>query len=94
MLECELISLFLADRVLLVSYNILGVENAAKHPDLYSNISPKYLDWDYRKRLLHKEIKNYKPGVICFQAISYSLRALTVSVRVMVMRNRTSEQRL
>ncbi|XP_027124955.2 carbon catabolite repressor protein 4 homolog 5 isoform X1 [Coffea arabica] len=57
------------DRVVFVSYNILGVENAAKHPDLYNNISPKYLDWDYRKRILHKEIKNYKPGVICFQEV-------------------------
>ncbi|KAL3512255.1 hypothetical protein ACH5RR_024972 [Cinchona calisaya] len=56
-------------RVVFMSYNILGVGNAEKHPDLYHNISPKYLDWDYRKQLLHKEIKNYKPGVLCFQEV-------------------------
>ncbi|KAF5957773.1 hypothetical protein HYC85_004998 [Camellia sinensis] len=45
--------------VIFVSYNILGVENASKHPDLYSNVPPKFLDWDRRKMLLCKEISQY-----------------------------------
>ncbi|KAK6148648.1 hypothetical protein DH2020_019560 [Rehmannia glutinosa] len=43
------------DRVVIVSYNILGDENATKHPELYRGVSPKYLDWEYRKKLLCEE---------------------------------------
>ncbi|KAI5660187.1 hypothetical protein M9H77_28980 [Catharanthus roseus] len=57
------------DRVIFVSYNILGVENASKHPDLYRKVSPKYMDWDYRKQLLRKEIKDYKAGIMCLQEV-------------------------
>lgn len=56
-----------ADRVVFMSYNILGVKNAAAHEDLYRNVSPKYLDWDYRKKLICKEIRKYNPGIMCFQ---------------------------
>nr|XP_016434933.1 PREDICTED: carbon catabolite repressor protein 4 homolog 5-like [Nicotiana tabacum] len=55
------------DRVVFMSYNILGVKNAADHEDLYHNVAPKYLDWDYRKRLIRKEIREYNPGIMCFQ---------------------------
>ncbi|KAK4361983.1 hypothetical protein RND71_017224 [Anisodus tanguticus] len=57
------------DRVVFMSYNVLGVENAAHHEDLYRNVSPKYLDWDYRKRLICKEIRDYNPGIMCFQEV-------------------------
>ncbi|GMH23352.1 hypothetical protein Nepgr_025195 [Nepenthes gracilis] len=57
------------DKVVIVSYNVLGVENVTKHPDLYFNIPPKYLGWDHRKELLRKEIKNYHPGILCFQEV-------------------------
>lgn len=57
------------DRVVIMSYNILGVENASKHPELYSNVLPKYMRWDYRKQLLRKEIKAYEPGIMCFQEV-------------------------
>ncbi|MCD7451800.1 hypothetical protein HAX54_013449 [Datura stramonium] len=57
------------DRVVLMSYNVLGVENAAAHEDLYRNVSPKYLDWDYRKKLICKEIREYNPGIMCFQEV-------------------------
>ncbi|GAA0153083.1 mRNA polyadenylation factor [Lithospermum erythrorhizon] len=57
------------DRVVFVSYNILGVENAEKHEDLYKNVQPEYLDWDHRKRLLRKEIKKYNAGVLCLQEV-------------------------
>ncbi|KAK4735937.1 hypothetical protein R3W88_010198 [Solanum pinnatisectum] len=57
------------DRVVFMSYNILGVKNAAAHEDLYRNVSPKYLDWDYRKKLICKEIRDYNPGIMCFQEV-------------------------
>ncbi|XP_022885605.1 carbon catabolite repressor protein 4 homolog 5 [Olea europaea var. sylvestris] len=56
-------------KVILVSYNILGVENAAKHPQLYRRVSRKYLDWEHRKKLLCKEIRGYKPSILCFQEV-------------------------
>ncbi|KAM3380339.1 carbon catabolite repressor protein 4 5 isoform X1 [Capsicum galapagoense] len=59
----------LQDRVVFMSYNILGVKNAAAHEDLYLNVSPKYLDWDYRKKLICKEIRDYNPGIMCFQEV-------------------------
>ncbi|CAI0383928.1 unnamed protein product [Linum tenue] len=64
-----------ADRLVLVSYNILGVENALKHPDLYSQVPREFLKWGRRKRLICKEIKQYNAGILCFQAVtSYSSR--------------------
>ncbi|XP_059303365.1 carbon catabolite repressor protein 4 homolog 5 isoform X1 [Lycium ferocissimum] len=57
------------DRVVFMSYNVLGVKNAAAHEDLYLNVSPKYLDWDYRKKLICKEIRKYNPGIMCFQEV-------------------------
>ncbi|XP_028089468.1 carbon catabolite repressor protein 4 homolog 5 isoform X2 [Camellia sinensis] len=57
------------DKVIFVSYNILGVENASKHPDLYSNVPPKFLDWDRRKMLLCKEISQYNASILCFQEV-------------------------
>ncbi|KAI8542942.1 hypothetical protein RHMOL_Rhmol08G0179400 [Rhododendron molle] len=56
------------DKVVLVSYNILAVENASKHQDLYSKVPPKYLDWDRRKKLLYEEICRYSASILCFQA--------------------------
>lgn len=57
-----------AGKVVLLSYNILAVENASKHQDLYSKVPPKYLDWDRRKKLLCKEISRYSASILCFQA--------------------------
>lgn len=57
-----------ADKFVFVSYNILGVENASKHKDLYYNVVPKFLKWEYRRRVLCKEIVRYCPGILCFQA--------------------------
>ncbi|CAI9113583.1 OLC1v1014212C2 [Oldenlandia corymbosa var. corymbosa] len=57
------------DRIVFVSYNILGVGNASKHPDLYRKVPPEYLNWDYRKRILYKEIKSYKAGIMCLQEV-------------------------
>ncbi|KAA8542701.1 hypothetical protein F0562_023800 [Nyssa sinensis] len=57
------------DTIVVVSYNILGVDNVSKHPDLYFNVPPKLLDWDRRKRLVCKEINRYNPSILCFQEV-------------------------
>ncbi|XVF09616.1 hypothetical protein REPUB_Repub07fG0109200 [Reevesia pubescens] len=57
------------DKVIIVSYNILGVENAAKHPNLYLNVQPKFLDWDRRKDLITKEVNHYNANILCFQEV-------------------------
>ncbi|KAK7314548.1 hypothetical protein VNO77_33074 [Canavalia gladiata] len=59
------------DKVVVVSYNILGVENASKHLDLYSNIPRRFLEWDRRKRLLVEEINNYNASILCFQEVDH-----------------------
>ncbi|XP_052723172.1 carbon catabolite repressor protein 4 homolog 5 isoform X3 [Vigna angularis] len=58
----------LRDKIVVVSYNILGVQNASNHPDLYSNIPHRFLEWDKRKRLILEEINNYNASILCFQA--------------------------
>lgn len=57
------------DKVVVASYNILGVENASKHPDLYFNVPPKFLEWDTRKHLICKEMNHYTANVLCFQEV-------------------------
>lgn len=64
------------DKLVVVSYNILGVENASKHQDLYSGVPPKFLEWKRRKRLICKEIRLYDAGIICFQVSIFHLRYL------------------
>ncbi|XP_062160066.1 carbon catabolite repressor protein 4 homolog 5 isoform X2 [Alnus glutinosa] len=57
------------DKVVVVSYNILGVENALKHPDLYYKVPPKFLEWDRRKILISEEINHYNASILCFQEV-------------------------
>ncbi|KAK1407962.1 hypothetical protein QVD17_39590 [Tagetes erecta] len=57
------------DKFVFVSYNILGVENASNHKDLYYNVVPKFLNWEYRRRILCQEIARYSPGILCFQEV-------------------------
>lgn len=57
------------DKVVVVSYNILGVENASNHPDLYSKVPTKLLDWNRRRKLINKEINQYNPSILCFQEV-------------------------
>ncbi|CAA0818397.1 Carbon catabolite repressor protein 4 homolog 5 [Striga hermonthica] len=59
------------DRVVIVSYNILAAENARNHPELYRDVRPKHLDWEYRKNILCKEIKKYQASVLCFQEVDH-----------------------
>ncbi|KAI4341500.1 hypothetical protein MLD38_026217 [Melastoma candidum] len=57
------------ERIVFVSYNILGVKNAEKHQDLYCNVRPEFLKWRRRKRLIRREIKGYNASIICFQEV-------------------------
>lgn len=57
------------DKVIVLSYNILGVENASNHQDLYFNVSPKLLKWKWRKKLITEEISHYNPEILCFQEV-------------------------
>ncbi|KAL1566410.1 carbon catabolite repressor protein 4 5 [Salvia divinorum] len=59
------------DRVVIVSYNILGVENATKHPHLYSRVPPEYMNWEYRKKIMCKEISGYRPSILCLQEVDH-----------------------
>ncbi|KAI3825503.1 hypothetical protein L1987_06993 [Smallanthus sonchifolius] len=57
------------DKFVFVSYNILGVENASNHKDLYFDVIPKFLKWEYRRRVIRKEIGWYSPSILCFQEV-------------------------
>ncbi|KAK7271257.1 hypothetical protein RJT34_27000 [Clitoria ternatea] len=59
------------DNVVIVSYNILGVDNASKHLDLYSNIPRSFLEWDRRKGLILEEINSYNASILCFQEVDH-----------------------
>ncbi|CAI8594860.1 unnamed protein product [Vicia faba] len=59
------------DTVVVVSYNILGVENASNHMDLYSNIPRRFLEWGRRKRLILDEINSYNASILCFQEVDH-----------------------
>ena len=54
---------------MVASYNILGVENALNHPDLYHRVPSKFLDWSFRKELICNAIKFYNAGILCLQVI-------------------------
>lgn len=58
----------LAGKFVVVSYNILGVENALKHPDLYDKVPPKFLKWERRKKLIREEMSSYNASILCLQA--------------------------
>ncbi|KAJ0989171.1 hypothetical protein J5N97_007527 [Dioscorea zingiberensis] len=59
----------LKDRFRIVSYNILGVGNAANHLDLYNQVDPRYLNWERRKKRICKELSRYNAGILCLQEV-------------------------
>uniref|UniRef100_A0A1J3I9F8 Carbon catabolite repressor protein 4-like protein 5 n=1 Tax=Noccaea caerulescens TaxID=107243 RepID=A0A1J3I9F8_NOCCA len=59
----------LKDKLVLVSYNLLGVDNASNHMDLYYNIPPQHLEWSRRKHLICKEIGRYNASILCLQEV-------------------------
>jgi hypothetical protein len=68
----------LADKLVLVSYNLLGVDNASNHMDLYYNVPRKHLEWSRRKHLICKEISRYNASILCLQASSRGLPRSTL----------------
>lgn len=58
---------------MVVSYNILGVENASKHPELYYKVPPMFLEWNRRRKLIRKEINRYNASIMCLQVKSKNL---------------------
>ncbi|CAH8258092.1 unnamed protein product [Arabidopsis lyrata] len=59
----------LKEKLVLVSYNLLGVDNASNHMDLYYNVPPKHLEWSRRKHLICKEISRYNASILCLQEV-------------------------
>ncbi|KAI8542959.1 hypothetical protein RHMOL_Rhmol08G0181000 [Rhododendron molle] len=57
------------ERVMVVSYNILGDRNASKHKDFYRNVPSLYMNWDRRKRIICEELIGWNPDVICLQEV-------------------------
>lgn len=55
------------ERFTVASYNILADRNASEHRDLYLNVPSRYVKWDYRKRVICKEIFGWDPDIICLQ---------------------------
>ncbi|KAI9327777.1 Endonuclease/exonuclease/phosphatase [Obelidium mucronatum] len=57
------------DSFSVMSYNVLSDTLLNRHPHLYKNTDDKYLDWDYRSRLIIKEIMYLLPDVVCMQEV-------------------------
>ncbi|KAL5726289.1 hypothetical protein ACHQM5_009343 [Ranunculus cassubicifolius] len=57
------------EKFTVVSYNILGDKNAAKHRDLYSLIPQEYMKWDRRKKLICEELIEKDSDIICLQEV-------------------------
>lgn len=56
-----------SERFTVASYNILADRNASKHADMYLNVPSSYVKWDYRKRVICKELFEWDPDIICLQ---------------------------
>lgn len=81
----KIISFIFSDKLVLVSYNLLGVDNASNHMDLYHNIPPQHLAWSRRKHLICKEISRYNASILCLQA-SLSYFYLMINIWIFPMR--------
>lgn len=55
-------------RILVVSYNILGDQNASYHRDLYAHIPSHLMKWDRRKRLICQDLRGWDADIVCLQA--------------------------
>ncbi|KAH9313541.1 hypothetical protein KI387_022168, partial [Taxus chinensis] len=59
------------DKFVLVSYNILGDDNATCHSDLYHHIPSNLIDWSSRKRLICQELDMWKPDIMSLQEVDH-----------------------
>ncbi|XP_074577447.1 carbon catabolite repressor protein 4 homolog 3-like isoform X1 [Curcuma longa] len=57
------------DYFMLISYNILGDNNASKHGELYRNIPLDIMDWNSRKRFIFREIDSLNGDLLCLQEV-------------------------
>ncbi|XP_077230051.1 carbon catabolite repressor protein 4 homolog 3-like isoform X2 [Tasmannia lanceolata] len=57
------------ERVRVVSYNILGDDNASKHSDLYSHIPSDFMNWETRRKLICRELSGLNPDIVCLQEV-------------------------
>jgi len=51
----------------LSTYNILAPSLAYEHKYLYSNVDSNYLCWNYRKKKIIDEIRQFNSDIYCFQ---------------------------
>ncbi|KAG6534540.1 hypothetical protein ZIOFF_008443 [Zingiber officinale] len=57
------------DYFMLISYNILGDNNASKHGELYHNIPLDIMNWNSRKRFIFHEIDSLNGDLLCLQEV-------------------------
>lgn len=53
----------------LMSYNILAQSLLSKHPHLYANHNPDFLNWSFRLQLIQNEIFEVRPSILCLQEV-------------------------
>ncbi|CAF0979126.1 unnamed protein product [Didymodactylos carnosus] len=51
----------------LISFNVLSQDLLELNPYLYTDCMPKYLDWDYRKKVIMKQIIGRDADIVCLQ---------------------------
>jgi len=54
---------------MVMSYNILAPSYCTS--EKFELTNPKYLDWEYRKKLILDEIAYYRADIICLQVKFY-----------------------
>ncbi|KAL1445877.1 hypothetical protein WDU94_003548 [Cyamophila willieti] len=55
--------------VKIMSYNILSQALLEKHTELYTGNNRMYLEWEYRKQLLYKELRDSQVDFLCLQEV-------------------------
>ncbi|KAG0456737.1 hypothetical protein HPP92_024525 [Vanilla planifolia] len=57
------------DRFVLISHNILGVNNILEYSNLYMRIPSDSLQWESRKRLICDDLRGWDADIFCLQAL-------------------------
>ncbi|KAG0455513.1 hypothetical protein HPP92_024805 [Vanilla planifolia] len=57
------------DRFVLISHNILGVNNILEYSSLYMRIPSDSLQWESRKRLICDDLRGWDADIFCLQAL-------------------------
>lgn len=56
-----------------LSYNILAQTLLEKHTELYTGSSRMYLNWEFRKQLLYRELRDSHADFICLQEVEENI---------------------